>query len=102
MWSEQNNVDGEERPSNDWASSDGGAADGGGCLRALAHRARISHTRSLMSRLSPKNWSRFASNESARREGRLYSYFNCTRQSHYVPVSDAYLMHERSTNLLHA
>ena len=38
-----------------------GAAGRGGCLGTLAHRARISHTQSLMSRLSPKNSSRSAS-----------------------------------------
>src|SRR5688572_18203781 len=51
MTREENNVDGEERPSNDGTGCNGWAAGRGGCLGTLAHRARISHTRSLMSSL---------------------------------------------------
>src|SRR5688500_1163391 len=51
MRREENNVDGEERPSNDGTGCNGWAAGRGGCLGTLAHRARISHTRSLMSSL---------------------------------------------------
>src|SRR5688572_8175210 len=51
MRREENDVDGEERPSNDGTCCNGGAAGRSGCLGTLAHRARISHTRSLMSSL---------------------------------------------------